>query len=229
MTQNLEKSKYTLLYIEDEVEMRELTVMFLQHYFREIYEASDGEEALEIVKNKNPDIIMTDIEMPTMNGLEFCRIIRQEDKKTPIMIATAHTSVEYLLEAVSLNLVKYLGKPLKEDELLEAFSLCFEQLESDSPTIIKLNSELTYDVLNQSLIHRDKLIPLSLYQSKLLDLLIKHKHRIVTYVEIENYIWEEKVMTQEGLRTLVRKLRKLVGSDLIENISKTGYKINLHV
>ena len=228
MIKNLKQPKYSLLYVEDEVEMREVTVMFLKHYFYEIYEASDGKEALEIYKEKNPDIIMTDIEMPQMNGLAFCKEIRKEDRKTPIMITTAYTSVEYLLEAVGLNLVKYLGKPLKEKELVEAFFLCFELLELENPTIVKITKELTYDVFNQSLSTKDTIIPLTLYQSKLLDILIKNRDRIVYYVEIENYVWNEKVMSQESLRSLVRKLRKLVGEGVIENISKSGYKINLY-
>ena len=228
MIVNLEKSKYTLLYVEDEVAMRKVTVMFLKLYFSEIYEASNGIEALEIYKEKKPDVIITDIEMPKMNGLEFCRRIREEDKNTPMMITTAYTSVEYLLEAVSLNLIKYLGKPLQEDEVLKALETCFAQLESESPSIVKITPTLSYDIFNQSLSTKDKIIPLSLYQSRLLDILIKNSHRIVYYVEIENYIWEDKVMTQESLRTLVRKLRKIVGEGVIENISKTGYKINLH-
>ena len=229
MIVNLEKSKYTLLYVEDEVAMRKVTVMFLKLYFSEIYEASNGIEALEIYKEKKPDVIMTDIEMPKMNGLEFCKRIREEDKNTPIMITTAYTSVEYLLEAVSLNLIKYLGKPLQEDEVLNALKTCFAQLESASPSIVQITPTLSYDIFNQSLSTKDKIIPLSLYQSRLLDILIKNSHRIVYYVEIENYIWEDKVMTQESLRTLVRKLRKIVGEGVIENISKSGYKINLHV
>ncbi|HIP46552.1 MAG TPA: response regulator [Campylobacterales bacterium] len=228
MTVNLEKSKYSLLYVEDEVAMREVTVMFLKHYFTEIYEASNGLEALEIYKEKKPDVIMTDIEMPKMNGLEFCRGIREVDKSTPIMITTAYTSVEYLLEAVSLNLIKYLAKPLKEVEVLEALQTCFGLIASESPNIIQITKELSYDMFNQSLSTKDTIIPLSLYQSMLLDILIKNSHRIVYYVEIENSIWEDKVMSQESLRTLVRKLRKIVGEGVIENISKSGYKINLY-
>jgi len=228
MIKNLKQSKYSLLYVEDEVEMREVTVMFLKHYFQDIYEASDGKEALEIYKEKNPDVIMTDIEMPQMNGLVFCKQIRKEDNKTPIMITTAYTSVEYLLEAVSLNLVKYLAKPLKEKELIEAFSICFNLIELDNPTIFKITKELTYDVFNQCLSTKDTIISLTLYQSKLLDILIKNRNRIVYYIEIENYIWNEKVMSQESLRSLVRKLRILVGEGVIVNISKSGYKINLY-
>ncbi len=64
--------------------------------FAEIYEASDGVEALDIYKSNKIDMIMTDIEMPNMNGLSLCKEIRITDKKIPIIITTAYTSTEYL-------------------------------------------------------------------------------------------------------------------------------------
>ncbi|NEW61700.1 response regulator [Sulfurovum sp. bin170] len=63
--------KYTLLYVEDELRIRNMVVEYLQEHFSVIYEASDGEEALAIYYDKQPDIIITDIQMPKMNGLEF--------------------------------------------------------------------------------------------------------------------------------------------------------------
>ena len=166
--------------------------------------------------------------MPQMDGLALCRAIRQEDKETPIIITTAYTSVEYLLEAVSLNLIKYLKKPLKERELMEALETCFEQLESKNPSTIRLTEHLYYDTFNHALSTQEKIVHLSLSESMLLDILIKNRHRVVSYVEIENHIWQDKYMTIDSLRSLVRKTRKLVGKEVIVNISKTGYKIKLY-
>lgn len=228
MTLNNKNPKYTLLYVEDEAPIRMVTKMFLEPYFTEIFEAQDGVEAFQIYEEEKPNVIITDIEMPKMDGLNLCRKIRKEDNETPIIITTAYTSVEYLLEAVSLNLIKYLGKPLKEEEVLESLENCFEQLESKNPSIVQLTDILYYDTFNQSLSEEKKLISLSQYQSMLLNILIKNKNRIVSYTEIENEIWYDKVMTADSLRTLVRKTRKLVGKEIIENISKTGYRINLY-
>ena len=228
MSINIENPKYTLLYIEDEAPIRMVTSMFLEPYFSEIYEASNGVEAMEIYHNQEPDVIITDIEMPKMNGLEFCKKLREEDKSTPIIITTAYTSIEYLLEAVSLNLIKYLGKPLKENELIEALETCFNQLEFANPSVVQLSEGLYYDTFNHTLSSKDKILPLPSSQRVFLDILIKNRNRVVTYTELEYEIWYDKVMTADSLRTLVRKLRKVVGKEVIENISKTGYKINLY-
>ena len=228
MSLSLKQAKYTLLYVEDEAPIRMVTKMFLEPYFKEVFEAQDGEEAFQIYQEEKPNVIITDIEMPKMNGLELCKRIRENDRETPIIITTAYTSVEYLLEAVSLNLIKYLGKPLKEEALFEALGNCFEQLELKYPSVVQLTETLTYDTFNQSLFNGKKNMPLSAFQAQLLDMLIKNKNRIVSYSELENEIWYDKVMTQDSLRALVLKTRKLVGKEVIKNISKTGYSINLY-
>jgi len=228
MNINLNTPKYTLLYVEDEAPIRMVTKMFLEPYFTQIFEAQDGVEAFQIYEEEQPHLIITDIEMPKLNGLDLCRKIRQQDKETPIIITTAYTSVEYLLEAVSLNLIKYLGKPLKEEELIEALKNSFELLESKHPSVVQLTEYLYYDSLNQSLVNKKNIISLSRNQSQLLNILIKNKNRIVSYSEIENEIWYDKVMTVDSLRSLVLKTRKLLGKEVIKNISKTGYKINLY-
>ncbi len=224
----LKKSKYTLLFVEDESMIRRIAISLLRPYFVDIYEASDGVEALEVYTQRQPDLIITDIEMPNMDGLTLCKEIRQKDKKTPIIITTAYTSTEYLLEAVSLNLVKYLVKPMQEDELFEALRVCFEQIATDKPTIINITNEYKYDTFNHTLIHNNEVVSITNSQHKLISILIENHGRIVSYEEIENYIWYDKVMSSDALRSLVRDVRKLIGKKTVENISKCGYRIHLY-
>ena len=225
---NLNKTNYKLLYVEDNKATRLVTTMFLEPYFSSIVEATDGREALKLYEEERPDIIISDIEMPQMNGLEFSKKIREKDKKTPIIIITAYTSVEYLLEAVTLKLIKYINKPLKETDLLEALDVAFRELESESPSVIQLDKALFYDSFNQVLSSKKRILHLSSSESKLLDILIKNRERIVSYSEIEEYIWGDKYMSFDALRSLILKTRKLVGKSVIQNISKTGYKIKLY-
>jgi len=224
----LKKSKYTLLFVEDESMIRRIAISLLRPYFIAIYEASDGIEALEIYNQKNPDLIITDIEMPNMDGLTLCKKIREEDKTTPILITTAYTSTEYLLEAVSLNLVKYLVKPMQEEELFESLRVCFKQIETNSPTIINITKEYKYDTFNHTLIHNNEIVTITNSQHKLISILIENHGRIVSYEEIENYVWYDRVMSSDALRSLVRDVRRLIGKDSLENISKCGYRIHLY-
>ncbi len=224
----LKKSKHTLLFVEDESMIRRIAVSFLRPYFVEIHQASDGVEALEIYHNNKPDIIITDIEMPNMDGLTLCKTIRKDDKTTPIIITTAYTTTEYLLEAVSLNLVKYLVKPMEEEPLFEALRTCFKHIESQNPAVVNINKEYKFDTFNHTLIHNNKIVTLTESQHKLLSILIKNQGRIVSYSEIENFVWFDKVMSSDALRSLIRDVRKLIGKESIENISKCGYRIHLY-
>jgi len=228
MSINLKISDYTLLYIEDDKATQMVTSMFLKNYFKSITEASNGKEAFALYHKIKPDIIITDIEMPEMNGLNFCKEIRKKDKETPIIITTAYTRIEYLLEAISLNLIKYLGKPLKELELMEALSNCFEQLELKESNIVQLTKDVYFDTFNHALSKNNSIIHLSVFETLFLDILIKNKHRIVSYIEIENFIWNDKYMSIDSLRSLVKKIRGIIGKESIQNISKTGYRIKIY-
>ncbi len=220
--------KYSLLYVEDEVYLREMVVSFLEDYFSEIYEADDGVEALSIYKDKNPDIIITDIEMPRMNGLNLCKEIRKKDDTTPIIIMTAYSSTEYLLAATELNLVKYLIKPIQENELFKALDQCYEKIETKEPSIVNLGQEFIYDTFNHILTKNGKFIKLTSSQILLLDILIKNRGNTVSYIQLENTIWYDSAMSKEALRCLVRDVRKFTYKDIIENISKVGYRVHIN-
>ena len=222
------KLNYSLLYVEDEDYIREVVIEYLEEFFQTIYEASNGKEALEIYYDKKPNIIITDIRMPKMNGLSFAREVRQRDKTTPIVITTTYATTEYLLDAVELNLIKYLLKPIEEERLLESINLCVEQIEQNSPSVVNLSSQYRYDTYNQTLTLEGEIVPFTLSQKKLLDILIKNRNRIVSYHEIESYIWGYGEMSESALRSLVHNTRRVISRNVIENISKIGYKIKLY-
>ena len=217
----------SLLYVEDEKFIRENAVLFLEDIFSTIYEADNAFSALELYHDKKPDIIITDISMPKMGGLEFCERVRKSDSKTPIIITTAHTKTEYLLKAVELQLVKYLLKPIDEDALMEALELCFEKLQKDETNIIQLTPNHTFDTFNQILFHDDEVVKLTLQETLFLKLLLKNPKHICSYQEIENYIFWEQGMSEDALKTLVKNVRKKTEKSLIENHAKLGYKIAL--
>jgi DNA-binding response OmpR family regulator len=221
-------SKYSLLYIEDELYIREMVVEYLQPYFSTIYEANNGKEALTIYGEKNPDIILTDIEMPQMNGLEFIEQIRQREFSTPAIILTAHTTNAYLFKAIELNLVKYLTKPLQEEELLETLEKTFKKIESQNPTVFRLSEDHYYDTYNHTLTCQDEIISLTASQYQLLDLLLENKRCTVSPEQIEHTIWADKPMSSSALRSLIHTVRSIIGKESIKTISKMGYKINLY-
>ncbi len=230
---NLDALKHlSLLYVEDEPLIRQNAVEYLARYCHTVYEAKDGVEGLEMYKQHQPDIIISDINMPRLGGLDFASKVRELDKSTPIILATAHTKTEYLLKAVELQLIKYLVKPITSEKLEEALTMACHTLASDHTHCIALDNVTSYDTLNKTLILNDKLVKLTHNELLFFDFMVKHKQRVITYEEIENLIWAYEGMSMDALRSLVRGLRKKLShenlqGDYIENVSGLGYRLIL--
>ncbi len=215
----------TLLYVEDDEIIRKNAVEYLQNYFKEVYQTKDGLEALEVYRTKKPDIIITDIEMPRLNGLDMAKKIRKEDKTTPIVITTAFTDTHYLMQAVELQLIKYIVKPVSSKKLNEALKLLSEYLHTNS--ILSIDKDKYYDNLNKCLMIDKEIMTLTHKEFQLFDLLAKNHHRIVNYEEIENTVWYDEGMSKDALRALVRTIRKKLKGDYVENISGFGYRLKV--
>jgi len=117
----------TLLYAEDEIQTRKHHVMYLEHKYNfTIFEANDGVEALNIYKKNMPDIVLTDITMPNMNGLELVKEIRKISQHTKIIILTAHSEQDKLMQALDLHVVNYLVKPIDRKKLTNAIEVAID-------------------------------------------------------------------------------------------------------
>ena len=223
----LDNKNLRVLVVEDEDIARENCVEFLEEYFENIYEASTALDALKLYEKVSPNIIITDIQMPKLNGLEFISRIRQKDKNVQIIILTAFCDKDYLLRAVELQLVKYLIKPINEKEFEKALLSACENLNNYESNIIYLKDDLKFDMYNLTLVDNDNIIKLRTKELDFLYLLLKNKNRFVTYQEIENFVWKDEVMSKDALKTLVKNLKKKMPKELIVNLTNTGYKIDI--
>lgn len=108
-----------VLYVEDENAVREQTQMILKDFVKEVYLASNGEEGLKIALEKEVDIIVTDILMPGMNGIEMLKKLKNEHNKViPTIITTAFTETEYLMDAITLKVDGFIMKPINVKDLI---------------------------------------------------------------------------------------------------------------
>ena len=215
----------TLLYVEDDKIIRQNAVEYLSGYFKEVYEAKDGQEGFEYYVAYKPDIIISDIEMPRLSGLDMAQKIRKQDKSIPIIISTAYTDTPYMLKAVELQLIKYIVKPINSKKLQEALNLLLEHLNINN--IITLDKHKYYDSLNKCFMIDESIIKLTNKELKLLDLLAKNHHRVVSYEEIEDHLWYDNYMSMDALRSLIRAIKKKLQGDYIENVSGFGYRLKI--
>lgn len=224
----MEKFKqFTILYIEDDEGVRTVNSRFLTRMFNEFYEAKDGQEGYELYKKYHPDIILTDINMPRLDGLSLAKRIRQTDQTTKIIISTAFSDKDYLLDAIELNLEKYIIKPLTSRNLIPALTKAATALEIEKDFKINLDDNFYFDNKTSLFYLQNEEMDLTKKELLFLKLLVTNKNRVVSYEEIEQFVWEDEYMSLNSLRTTIGFLRKKIPFNCIKNISNMGYKLNL--
>ena len=215
-----------ILFVEDEDNIRINATSYLKRLFDEVYEAKDAFEAFEIIELEKPHIIITDINMPKLNGLEMIKKIREKNNHTNIVVLSAYTQTSYLLEAIELGLVKYLIKPIRHETIYPVLSQCVKRIRNDNKTNMKYFSKSCYfDFLNKKLIKDEEEVKLTNKELDLLCLLCECNNQTVTYETIQAIVWNDSFMSEDAIRSVARNLRKKLPVKCLENLSKIGYKI----
>jgi len=218
-----------ILYIEDEETIKENVKKTLQLFCENVLDAQNIKEAKELLQNNRIDIIISDINLPDISGIDFIKELRKIDKTIPIIILSAYTDKKYLLEATKLKLIDYLTKPVDFKSLNTALYNCVDEILDNSRYIISFKNNITYNVLHKKLINNinNEEISLTSKELNLLDLLIQNSNRVISTDELKAHIWEDEYeATDSALKNLLNKLRKKVGKESIINLSGVGYRLN---
>lgn len=218
----------TVLYVEDDDEVRENISNSLAYFVKHIESASNGDKAFELYEKISPDIIITDIDMPGMNGLELAAKVRECDSFIPIVVITAYTTEEFLLDAVSLHLERYIVKPVSLAKLKESLESCYNKLKELNRINIKFSTGYTYNLtLNIMEDENGEFVALQNKEQLLLKLLIKNINSVTYYSEIEDEVWDSQELNRGSLKALVLKLRKKLGKDSVVNENELGYRLHV--
>jgi two-component system cell cycle response regulator len=117
VTKNLKK--LNLLFVDDDALVNKSFSLIFKKYFKNIYKAYNGEEGLEIFKNNHIDIVISDIQMPIMNGIEMAKEIKKINEEIPIIFMTAFDESKYLKEAIEIGVEAYILKPIDKEILIK--------------------------------------------------------------------------------------------------------------
>ena len=222
-------AELTLLYVEDDNELREQFMRILKPKFKEIYEASDGLQALELYEQYSPNMMLVDINLPKIDGLEVIERVRKSDKTTPIVILSAYSDQAKLLRAMTLGLSEYLIKPVPHKKLLALLeSMAVMNKETiEEKNVILLKSNYFWKKKEKMLCYGDESILLTKREIIFLEFMVKQVDEIVTFVSILNLIWEneEYDIAYSSLSHLLKRLKKKLPEELIENIYGEGYRV----
>jgi len=217
---SLEKLKeIPILCVEDEDGIRNTIATTLKYYFDTVYEARDGNEAFEIYQDYHPKIILTDIQMNNCNGIELVKKIRENDSSTAIIMLTAYSNEEYLLDLINLNINHFIIKPLNLKKLTEAL-LKYLQKQSEP---IYLGNNMFLDLDTRELHFKNEVIFLRKREKDFLKMLYEKKDLVVTYFEIERVLWMDKEMTEYALKSFIKDIRAKIPINIIKNVPQEGY------
>jgi len=152
------KNEITILYVEDEHSIRERLAKFLRRFCKELYVAQDGEEGLALYKEHTPDIIVSDIRMPKMTGLEMVKKIKELNPEQIVLFLTAHSDSSFLFEAINLNISAYILKPVDLDILGAQINRQIESIQNQRSAIKLKESESKLRMLAQALEQMDEMV-----------------------------------------------------------------------
>ena len=220
-------SKQNILIIEDDIETLEIMVELFESTFSNVYTSTNGYEAIEIFEKNLIDVILCDINIPKLNGLDTISKIRELDYSIPIIIISACTDTQTLLKASNCNIQGYILKPIMFDDVQNIKNKIFHHQNYEFMNKnIEINFSTSLNLQNNQIIIEGKIIKLTIKETEFLKLLIKKKGSIVSYEIIDQVVWgEENIMSSTSLRTLVKNIRKKLSCEIIENIPKMGYRI----
>jgi len=215
----------SVLFVEDEKEIREQVSEILTMFFKEVFVAEDGLIAYEIYEDEFPDIIISDIIMPTMNGLQLTKKIRQNDYNTPIILLTACNGQKVLVDAANLSVDGYLIKPIESNMLINTLNNAMRRVKKEQDGI-QLASDIFYDVNRQELYKDGSLVFLGIKEVELLKLLITNKSSTVTKEKISETLWPFDSICESAIKNLILRIRKKIGNDIIISVRGIGYRLN---
>ncbi len=229
-------STKSILFVEDDSILRQSAEIMFKELFALVDTATDGKDALTAYHNyytKNRshyDIVITDIMMPRMNGIELTSELYKLHKDQAIIIISAHDDSEYLIQLINLGVSSFIQKPFSTQNMLDKiYDVCLtlehHHVENNNITI-KGGYVWHHDA--KCILYNDQEVKLTKNEKRLLYLLFSDplmtfkSHELFEFINSDT----EEEFNANSLKSLIKRLRKKIPSDLIENVYAEGYKIN---
>jgi DNA-binding response OmpR family regulator len=212
-----------ILLLEDNKRLSNLIIEALEEKNYKVDWFEDGKKALDSIYN-GYDCFILDINVPGIDGLTLLKEIRVMDDKTPAIIISANVELETIKDAYLRGCDEYLKKPFYIYEL----ELKLDKLCKKSQNNITLLEGFIYDIDKERLVdpHNEE-VKLAKKEILLLNLFSKNLEKIITFEQIEQYVWEGDLTTNENIRALIKRLRKKLPSDTIISQGGMGYILNI--
>ena len=201
-----------ILVVDDETQITRVLKTTLNSQGYEVKSASDGESALNLALDWIPDLIVTDLSMPGMSGIELCRLVR-ERSQVPIIVLSVRGEEKTKIEALDAGADDYVTKPFSVNELLARVRANLRRVAAtqDSPAAVVEDGDFYINPESRSVRVRGKEVHLTPKEFELLMFMARHPNKVLTHRILLNAVWGgESVQQPEYLRVFINQLRKKI-------------------
>jgi DNA-binding response OmpR family regulator len=234
------KKNARILLVEDEEVTQVKLLKILNRVYDNIVVAKNGDDALTIIRDfylrgKAFDLVISDINMPVMDGVDLLKNVRHIDELLPFIFLTAQLDVKQLLDVVKLDINDYILKPIDVDPLLQSIEKTLNKSFKKSFLIgekssIMLENNFEWDIQDKILYKDNITVKLTKKELQLVDILCKNINRVVNTDDIINSIWDDIKDIESAvanLKNLISRLRVKIPDLNIENMYGFGYKLRM--
>ncbi|KKX47055.1 MULTISPECIES: response regulator transcription factor [Sphingobacterium] len=226
-------AKQKILVVDDEQDILELIAYNLKREGYQVSTASNGHEAINVAKDINPDLIILDVMMPKMDGIEACRLMRAmpEFKNTFMVFLTARSEEYSEIAGFHVGADDYIAKPIKPRALMSRINAILRRNVSEEAARSQDRLEIMDLVIDRDsfLVYRgEQKIVLAKKEFELMYLLASKPNKVFTREQILKSIWEDSVVvTNRTIDVHIRKLREKIGEDYVTTVKGVGYKFDV--
>ncbi len=212
--------------LEDDINLSETIVEFLQSAGYSVTPAYDGDEAEEVIYENRYDLYLLDVNVPGINGFDLLKKVRENDDNIPALFVTSLNSMDDLETGYKSGCDDYLRKPFELKELLLRIqTLLKREFLHTNKELIQISKDIEYNMLTNELIVSKKVVRIQNKEALLLKLFLQKKGEIISHDVIYDTLWNyDEVNSDTTLRTYIKNLRKIIGKDKIVSVKKLGYK-----
>jgi two-component system, OmpR family, alkaline phosphatase synthesis response regulator PhoP len=225
------KPMQKVLVVDDEEPILELLKYNLEKSGYDVKTAENGMKAVEIAKKFTPDLVLLDIMMPKMDGVETCRLIREipEMQKSFVVFLTARSEEYSEVAAFDVGADDYITKPIKPRALMSRISALFRrESKKETPQALITIGDLIIDRTSYTIKLKNKEINLPKKEFELLFFLAQNPNKVFSREDLLHNIWGTDVyVLARTVDVHIRKVREKIGDDFIATVKGVGYKFNL--
>lgn len=216
-----------VMYVDNIEDNTSKTLNILKLFFGKVTVCNSYDAAIKSYNSNKINAIITEIELSDNSGFDLIKKIREKDQNLPIVIVSYNKEEKNLFQAIRLNLVDYLVKPINANDLIFTLNNVAKKIFNGGNITVNINNTIAYSFLDKNLQNGDKKISLTKNEIKLIELLISNRDKTVTKEDIEYHIWKDEIVSESAFKSLFLRLRNKIGKDSIVNNFGVGYSITL--